>query len=174
GWIGRIFPFELVEKTYFKEELKHIQTISERLQTINTEIEELFNGLSEDDKESACVNEDKTAFVNGELNKEVKQIKADKKRGETFAKDGFENTLLAVSKLKSEEKTLKKSLKTADETLLEATKKKITELTKSEIEHLLLLKWVQPIVHSLAQLPQQLIQRLTNKLQALADKYAQT
>lgn len=174
GWLGRIFPFELVEKTYFKKELKHIQTISERLQTINTEIEELFNGLSEDDKESACVNEDKTAFVNAELNKEVKQIKADKKRGATFDAENFENKLLAVVKLQNEEKTLKKSLKAADEALLEATKQKITELTQPEIDHLLLLKWVQPIVHSLAQLPQQLIQRLTNKLQSLANKYAQT
>uniref|UniRef100_UPI003B968DA1 type I restriction-modification system subunit M n=1 Tax=Photobacterium leiognathi TaxID=553611 RepID=UPI003B968DA1 len=174
GWLGRIFPFELVEKTFFEDNLKKIQTIRDRLQAITTEIEDIFNGLSEEDKDSDCINEDRTAFVNADLNKEVKQIKADIKKGESVNEGSFEGKLLAVAKLLTEEKNLKKSLKVADEVLLEATREKITTLNQQEIDQLLLLKWVKPIVHSLDKLPEQVIQSLTNKLQVLADKYEKT
>ncbi|EKO3781597.1 type I restriction-modification system subunit M [Vibrio metschnikovii] len=174
GWLGRIFPFELVEKTYLTEEAAKIQAINVRLQSIDAEIQELFDSLSEEEKEAECVNEDKTGFINALLNKEVKQIKDDKKKGETFAKDSFETKLLTVAKLQAEEKALKKNLKEQSEALLEATRTKILNLTPDEIDHLLLLKWVKPIVESLNQLPDLMLQQLTSKLQALAGKYAQT
>ncbi|TOO26204.1 type I restriction endonuclease subunit M, partial [Vibrio parahaemolyticus] len=124
--------------------------------------------------EAECVNEDKTGFINALLNKEVKQLKDDKKKGETFAKDSFEAKLLAVAKLQTEEKALKKNLKAQNEALLEATRTKILNLTPDEIDHLLLLKWVKPIVESLNKLPDLMLQQLTSKLQTLAEKYAQT
>ena len=174
GWLGRIFSFDLVEKTYFTGDLTKIQVMTERLQSIESEIQELFDSLTEEDKEAECVNEDKTAFINAMLNKEVKQIKADQKRGDTFADDSFEVKLLAVAKLQAEEKAIKVSVKAANEVLLETTRNKINNLTQDEIDHLLLLKWVKPIVNALNKMPNQVLQQLTNKLQALAEKYAQT
>ncbi|MDC9623152.1 type I restriction-modification system subunit M [Xenorhabdus sp. XENO-7] len=174
GWFGRIFPFALVEKTYFAKDLAKIQVMAERLQSIESKVQEIFDSLSEDDKEAECVNDDKTAFVTAALNKEVKQIKADKKKGETFDDDSFESKLLAVDKLQTEEKSLKTNLKAANEALLEAARKKIENLTQDEIDHLLLLKWIKPIVSSLDKLPNQVLQQLTSKLETLAEKYAQT
>lgn len=174
GWFGRIFPFALVEKTYFTEEVASIQNMSERLQTIESDMLEIFDSFSEEDKDAAYVNDDKTAFVTAELNKEVKQIKADKKKGTIFDEDSVELKLLEIDKLQTEEKSLKKNIKTANEDLLEATRKKIEGLTQDEIDHLLLLKWIKPITHSLNQLPKRVVQQLTTKLEALADKYAQT
>ena len=174
GWLGRIFPFPLIEQTYFSEELAKIQAITERLQSIESEIQGIFNDLNDEDKESEYVNEDKTAFINAELNKQVKQIKAAKKQGESFDADSVEIKLLAVAKLQSEEKSLKKDIKDANEALLEAARNKIQNLTQEEIDHLLLLKWIKPTVKSLDQLPKQVLQQLTSKLQALAEKYAQT
>ncbi|PMJ71515.1 type I restriction-modification system subunit M [Vibrio splendidus] len=174
GWLGRIFPFSLVEQTYFSEELAKTQVIAERLQNIESEILGIFNALSDEDKESECVNEDKTAFINAELNKAVKQIKASQKQGHTFDEDCFETKLLTVAKLQNEEKSLKKEIKVANEVLQEATRNKINNLTQKEIEHLLLLKWVKPIVQSLDKLPSLTLERLTTKLEVLAVKYAQT
>ncbi len=78
------------------------QAINERLQSIDAEIQELFDSLSEEEKEAECVNEDKTGFINALLNKEVKQLKDDKKKGETFAKDSFETKLLSVEREREE------------------------------------------------------------------------
>lgn len=174
GWLGRIFPFSLVEQAYFPDELAKIRTIAERLQSIESEIQDTFESVSEDDKESKCINEDKTAFINAELNKEVKKIKAAQKQGNTFDEYCFETKLLTVTKLQNEEKSLKKDIKAANEVLLDTTRNKIINLTQKEIDHLLLLKWVKPIVQSLDKLPSQVLEQLTNKLQVLAEKYAQT
>ncbi len=94
------------------------------------------------------------------------------RKGETFAKDSFEAKLLAVAKHR-QKKRAEKNFKAQNEALLEATRTKILNLTPDEIDHLLLLKWVIPIVESLNKLPDLMLQQLTSKLQTLAEKYAQ-
>ena len=54
------------------------------------------------------------------------------------------------------------------------TKTTIENLTDEQVTELLEKKWIEPLMTSLNQLPQVLIDTLTTKVQALADKYATT
>ncbi len=74
----------------------------------------------------------------------------------------------------AEEKELKKPLKTETAVLHLKTKTTIEMLTAEQVLELLELKWINPLVTSLNQLPTVLIHELTAKVQALADKYATT
>ena len=74
GWIGRILPFELVQKTLLKAEYEAIKAKENRLAEIETEYESIIDGLSEDDKNSSLLNDDNTAFVQKEVNAKVKDI----------------------------------------------------------------------------------------------------
>lgn len=67
GWMGRVIPFELVQETLLDEELQELKQKQNRLAEIVSEIEELFDSLSEDDKEGETVNEAKDSFVNAEV-----------------------------------------------------------------------------------------------------------
>lgn len=174
GWLGRVFSFELVEKIHFAKELKNINEMKARLLEIEAHIQDIFDSLTEEEKEAACVNEDKTAFINVELAKEVKQVRADIKKGEVFDDESFEKKLLSVAVYQAEDKSIAKNIKIAYELLLEATANKIKTLTQAEIDYLLLIKWIKPIVESLDDLPVQVIKKLTNQSQALVNKYALT
>lgn len=174
GYIGHIMPFDLVQETYLKTELKALRAKENRLLAIAAETEEIFESLSEDDKEAKTVNEAKDAFVNSQVIKEAKKLKAEIKKKAVFEADSYETKILNTDKLIAEEKALKKQIKTDAAKLHLQTKTTIENLTDQQIYQLLELKWISPLVGSLSQMPRQLIAELTASVQAIADKYAET
>ncbi len=174
GWIGRIMPFKLVQETYLLDELKSLNDKENRLLEISTEYDELLDQVSDEDKESEAVNETQDGFVNTIVVKEVKQIKTDQKKGIQIEKDSFEDILLKVDALIAEEKSLKAKIKKETIALHSKTKEIIEGLSDGQVYELLELKWVQPVVSSLKNLPETIINKLTNKVQLLADKYSTT
>ena len=174
GWLGHVLPFALVEAQYLKDESRAVQHIQDRLAEITAACEELLDSLSEEEKESETVNDAGDSFVAAAVTKEVKQIRADMKNGETFADDAFESKLLKVAELQAEEKALKAEQKTAAARLHQKTKETIEHLTDEEVNELLEQKWIVPLVTALQRLPETLVATLADKVQALADKYATT
>ena len=174
GWMGRVIPFELVQKTILNEELQELKQKENRLAEITAEIAVLFDSLSEDDKEGVTVNDAKDSFVNAEVIKEAKQLKAEVKDNGKFEEDTYESIILKVDKLISEQKKLNKEVKTESVALHMKTKSTIEELSDEQVNELLELKWITPLIDSLDKLPKTTIQQLVDKVQALAEKYSTT
>ena len=174
GWIGRIMPFELVQLTYLKEELQQLKQRENRLIEITSEYEELLDSLSDDEKESDTINDAKDGFVNSVVTKEARQIMANRKKHAVLQEDTYEAKIVKVSDLLIEEKELKAQVKTDAAKLHLLTKTTIEKLTDTQVFELIELKWISPLVTSLDQLPGLLINELTAKVQALAEKYAVT
>lgn len=174
GWMGRVIPFELVQETLLDEELQGLKQKENRLAEIVSEIEELFDSLSEDDKEGDTVNDAKDSFVNAEVIKEAKQLKAEVKDNGKFEDDSYEAIIIKVDRLITEQKKLNKEVKTESAALHMKTKATIEELTDDQVNDLLELKWISPLVVTLHNLPKTTLQQLTDKVQALAEKYSTT
>lgn len=174
GWKGRIMPFELIQENYFQKELKSIQDQENRVLEIVSEYEEQLDKLAQDDKESETVNETQDAFINAEVIKEAKRIRADIKKKIEIEKDSFEAIILKVDELITEEKALKAKIKTETLTLHNNTKTFIENLAEEQILYVLEQKWINPVVTSLNSLPTTMISQLTNKVQVLLDKYKTT
>jgi type I restriction enzyme M protein len=174
GWVGKIMPFALVQEIYLKEELNSLREKENEVQEIAAAYEELLEKLTEEDKELEIVNEAKDAFVNAQIIKEAKQIKADQRKGIAIEKESLEETILKVDELIAEEKTLKTQIKTEADKLVKKTKHTIETLNDEQVYELLELKWIVPVVMALNNMPGTLIASLTTKVQALADKYAVT
>lgn len=174
GWMGKVIPFELVQETLLDEELQELKQKENRLAEITAEIEELFDSLSEEDKEGETVNEAKDSFVNAEVIKEAKQLKAEVKDNGKFEDDSYEAIILKVDKLITEQKKLNKEVKTESAALHMKTKTTIEELTDDQVNELLELKWIAPLVVTLHNLPKTTLQQLADKVQALAEKYSTT
>ena len=181
GWLGRIMPFELVQHTYLKKELDELKDMEDRLVEITADFETLLDSLTEEEKENDTVNETKDGFVAVAVAKEAKLITSGKIKfnveDDLKLPDGgetYEAKICRVNNLFTEEKTLKKefSLETAKLHLL--TKETIEQLTDVQVYHLLELKWINSLLTELYKMPEVLINELTTKVQALADKYATT
>ncbi|MDD4439370.1 MAG: type I restriction-modification system subunit M [Tissierellia bacterium] len=174
GWVGRIMPFELVQETYLKNELEQIKEKEQRLLEITSGIEELFDSLSEEEKEGDTVNEAKDSFVNAAVVKEAKLLKVEEKKNGVFEEDTYEAKILKVDKLIDEQKKLNSQVKAETAKLHATTKKTIEELTDEQVYELLELKWITPLINSLNNLPGGVLQQLVDKVEALAEKYATT
>ena len=103
GWVGRILPFELVQRELLEDELEQIRGLETRLDGISQEISEILEGLDEEERESAAVNDEGDAFVAAELKRAVKAIGKN-------PESEFDNTLVKAQKLFDEEKQIKKQV----------------------------------------------------------------
>ncbi|MEF1283775.1 type I restriction-modification system subunit M [Vibrio sp. M250220] len=180
-WKGHILPFDLVQKTHLSDDLAALAKQENRLAEISSSLEDILESLSEDDKELATVKESKDAFVNAEVAKAAKAfLKEQKDSNVKFTEDSlvheesYKAKIIRANKLINEEKALKKAVKEAATKLHLKTKTTIEGLSDEQVNHLLHLKWITPLSNELAAMPSSLITQLTNKVQALADKYAVT
>lgn len=165
GWAGHVIPFSLVQDKILYAEKKALSDKENRLLDIKSLYEELLEEFNEDEKEMDFITEDRDAFVNSEV---IKASKNKELEEETVAK------LKKVVDIIDEEKKLKKEIKTLNAELENETKKKIEELTNSEVIELLQYKWIEPIVKGLEVIPTRIIEGLSSKMDALVKKYELT
>ena len=165
GWAGHVIPFSLVQDKILYAEKKALSDKENRLLDIKSLYEELLEEFNEDEKEMDFITEDRDAFVNSEV---IKASKNKELEEETLAK------LKKVVDIIDEEKKLKKEIKTLNAELENETKKRIEELTDTEVIELLKDKWITPIVKGLDVIPNRIIDSLSSKMESLVKKYELT
>lgn len=171
GWVGRIIPFELVQKSLLSYEMNLLKSKEDKLAEIANSFVDLLDSLTEEDKEGDYVSEDKTSFVAAEVKKYIKENV--EKRVE-YDEDSLEYKIIKANKLFEEEKILKNEIKKLKLNLEIHTKATIENLSSEQAYHLLKLKWVDPIVISLSSLPDLVVHEFAEKVKALVNKYSTT
>lgn len=171
GWMGRVIPFELVQKTLLKPQYDELKQADADLEKTLSEKDELLEKLIETGEGENLLNDDNTAFVVKEISKEAKVLNKTKAK---YAEDTVEYIIVTADALITKEKKQKKSVKDQTSALHTLTKTTIENLTDNEVLALLELKWIKPLCNSLAELPEGIINELVAKTKALAEKYAVT
>ncbi|MGL4214059.1 MAG: type I restriction-modification system subunit M [Morganella morganii] len=175
GWKGHILPFELVQQTHLSDDLHALAAKETRLAEIAGALDEILESLTEEEKEQDTVKESKDGFANAEVSKAAKGfLKEQKSAKSAFAEESYEAKIIRAGELIDEEKALKKAVKDAAAALHSKTKATIEGFTDEQVEKLLHLKWITPLSTKLAAMPNAVIDQLTSRVQALADKYAVT
>ena len=165
GWVGHIIPIELVQKTFFHDDLADIKKDEDRVAEISSEYEETLEALPEEAKEKAYISDDASAFVW----KEVKNaVKAKEEDAETL------ELLNKANKLNEEEKKLKKQISAKYLALVNKTIEAIKNLTEEQIHELLCAKWIKPLLNNLYMVPNNVIKVFATKIEKLSKKYVTT
>lgn len=89
GWKGHIMPFELVQETYLKDELKNLREKENRLVEISGEYQEIIDSLTDEERDSSILNDANTAFVMKEVNKTLVDIFGDVESEEINGLKGY-------------------------------------------------------------------------------------
>lgn len=171
GWKGRIMPFELVQMTHHKKELNALREKETRLSEITASLEETLESFSEEEKAFEAVNDAGDKFVNAAVAKEAKLLLAEAKQSGDFDAETYEGKIIQAADLLAEEKTLKATIKQEAAALHLKTKATIEGLSDAQVHELLERKWISPLSDELHSLPDQQIDGLTRKLDALVQKY---
>ena len=77
GWKGRVLPFELVQQTYLSEDLLALEKQEKKFAEVTSQLEEIIESFTEEEKDSPIFNDKNDAFVKTELTKALKEIYAD-------------------------------------------------------------------------------------------------
>lgn len=165
GWLGHVFPFDLVQKELLADEVNSISNKENRLNDIAAEIEELFEELPEEEKEKDFVNDAKDAFVNAKVKEAQKDETLDL---------AVRDILKQVVGLQNEEKSLKSDVKSAVDNLQNKTKVQIEQLSNAQVYMLLEKKWITPFIEQMQSLTQELVNGLVQKIEQLSQKYDET
>lgn len=165
GWLGHVFPFELVQRELLADDVNSISGKENRLNEISAEIEELFEELPEEEKEKDFVNDAKDAFVNAKVKKAQQDETLDL---------AVRDILKQVVGLQNEEKSLKSDVKSAVDNLQNKTKVQIEQLSNAQVYMLLEKKWITPFIEQMQSLTQELVNGLVQKIEQLSQKYDET
>jgi type I restriction enzyme M protein len=178
GWIGHVIPFELVQSTILEDEASAVKQKEQRLADIQAAYEEIIDSLSEEDKESGVMNEDKDAFSNADVGKKIKELFGSFTKAQSivasYDEDSFEKKLVRVQQLLNAEKELKPQVKKDAAALHVQTKEVIENLTDAQALELLEAKWIKPLLSALHKIPDNIIADLVSHVHALVNKYATT
>lgn len=171
GWKGRILPFELVQLTHHKPELEALRDKEARLGEITAALEETLEGFSEEDKGNDTINDAGDKFAATAVAREAKALRAEAKEAGAFDTESYEAKILQAADWLAEEKELKAAIKREAAALHLKTKATIENLRDAQVHELLERKWIAPLMDALHRLPDQQIDSLTRKLDALVSKY---
>lgn len=172
GWMGRVIPFLLVQETILETEYKTLKQTETDLENAVAKREELLEKFVElGEGEDIYLNDDNTAFVAKEITREAKVLAKKKVK---YEEDTLEYIIERVDALLTSERTLKRDIKDQADALHTLTKTTIEQLSDKDAKMLLMCKWILPLQKSLAELPNDIINRLVSKTKALAEKYAVT
>lgn len=170
GWTGSIVPNELLMKRLYEAEIEIIESKKQRIQEIDTEIEELVEAAKSEDSDEAnalgeTLNEAGDAFEGKKVKSELKSV----------TKGTTEYTLLKkVENLFAEKSSLNKEIKEDEKALTEAVENRILELTNEEIDMLMHEKWFDGVTELMVQLAEQPLKKELDILRMLQERYSDT
>lgn len=175
GWQGRILPFELVQRELLGEDTAKVESMEGELQAISSELDEILENFSEDDKEDAkeALNEVGDKFVFSKVKTVAKALRIDM-GAEADDEDSLPKRLERAASLNTKKTTLNREVRKAREELDNKTAEAIKGLSDDQARDLLSAKWIDPLVESLSAMPDAIVADLVGKVKALADKYSTT
>lgn len=150
GWKGHVLPFGLVQEALLSDELSALRTVQDELIRVSGECDSLKEELPPEDDGDG---EEASCDLTDEEIEERQQLLAEATK---------------------RQKSLKKAVKERTEALEDATRTLVESLTDEQVYELLERKWVDPLMGGLMTLPQQSIDRLVKKIEALQEKYQDT
>ena len=150
GWKGHVLPFSLVQEALLSDELSALRAVEGELARVSGECDSLKEELP---REGDGEGEEASCDLTDEEIEERQQLLAEATK---------------------RQKSLKKAVKERTEALEDATRTLVESLTDEQVYELLERKWVDPLMDELMGLPQQSIDRLVKKIEALQEKYQDT
>ena len=170
GWNGLIVPNDLIKKHLFSDELNEIESIQQRMQEIDAELDELVEATKVEDSDEnfalgEALNKNETAFTVGAIRNELK-----------VAEEGTEehSLLTKVESLLDERSTLNSQQRDLNKELKEATEERIAKLTDEEIDMLIFEKWFGDLTTQMISLIEQPLKEDLEILEMLQDRYKDT
>ena len=164
GLKGHILPFELVQRIKFQTELDEIIALQNRVEEINSEVDEIRDNFTEEESEKYLDAEKDNTYNKKEITAGAK-AKDDEVEPETKVK------LKRIVKLWDEQKAKNKKIKEKKKELIEKTVKSIENLSDEEVVTFLDKKWIAPISLEINATLNAVLSKVEKEIADITNKY---
>ena len=176
---GKIIPFELVQEELLLDDLMALENLRSVLSEKESELDELVEALSDDDKEyevndSPLYDKEKNALVPRTVTAAMREFKRKHGTKLEFDEDSTEYKIVKLSKQLDAIKEAKTAVKDADDALIIKTMHTIENLDHDTAIMLLDKKWIVPFINNISGLADAIIRNCINTVEAVVKKYAIT
>ena len=152
------------------DELKALRGYTILLDNKVSKVEKLKYITAHPEVNWQMVEEGKSIYTKSKVNARIKQLQFEY----SFPEDSFEGKIINAYKLMDEEKFFKRQISVERTILDRKTKETIENLTDDQVLYLLKLKWINPLVDSINNLPKAIIDAISKNVSHLAQKYSTT
>ena len=165
-----IISLDLIQNYKLKDKLDTLESNKNKLTDITANYENILDELSEENKQDITNDAGEKIDFKLVANK-VKQYKSNKIEIE---KESDEEKICNLDKLHNEEKKINKQIKDEEIELQKDGIKAIENLSDSEIDDLLNIKWIKTLINSLNKLPEEIINDFIKDIENVSKKYDTT
>lgn len=174
GYVGRILPFELIQRKLLSAELDELDTMRGDASKVGEELVALVEVLPEDTPDD-LLNEAKTAFARKGVVDYLKAVGIGSRAvPEDYPEESLERVVLQAKSLLEEKTRLDRKIKTATRELEDQTKERLESLSIEEALELLHEKWSVPLMDGLAGLAEAKVAECVTSVRELVKKYDST
>lgn len=163
GWKGKIIPFDIIKEVFYSTDFDEMSRFTAEADSKVSEYTDIWENMDEDIKSVVCKDDDDTIF-------DAKKIKIAVKSGD-FEDEAIEY-MNAIQNAIAEEKKLRKKVKSIADTLEDKAKDKIKSLSEDEINTLLEIKWIVPVINGIKNIGKETLIQFSINLELLKEKYA--
>ncbi|WFQ93847.1 type I restriction-modification system subunit M [Mycoplasma feriruminatoris] len=170
-WTSTILDPVYIKNNYFKDIYDYLNSQQERIEEINSEIENTLSLIEQEDKTEDIYDFEKEEFNKTGIENLAKSIK---KSNQIVEVDSFEEKIVNVSKLYEQQVEIKKYINSTNKQLINDSYNKYLSLSENEFYELLVIKWLNNIVRMFEQKPVDVIDSYISKFELLSKKYEDT
>lgn len=171
GWQANkeLTPEEIFIERYFESDQDNLTQLDIKIEQLEQEKEELLEEHSGEDSIFEEVKSDAGNITKGNVNKKIRELKNDPDEQEDY------ETLVAYKALDDEISKIKKEIKTEKESLIKLVNEKYETISKDDLKALIIEdKWMQQITEDVNEELDRVSQRLTARIEELAERYEDT
>ncbi|WP_337895775.1 type I restriction-modification system subunit M [Mesomycoplasma ovipneumoniae] len=171
SWKSKLFSNDLIEQKFFPSEFAQLNKIQDQIDQIESEIKELYQIISDEDKTDEIYNDEKNTWIQSGIKKLAKTFKDSK---ESRGKDSFESLIIQINEKYSSIEKVKKDLTNLKNDLANNSYNQYLNLNEKDFYDLLISKWWEKFIQNFKEKSGEFVDEQISGISEILNKYKHT
>ncbi|MDW2926340.1 type I restriction-modification system subunit M [Mesomycoplasma ovipneumoniae] len=171
SWKSKLFSNDLIEQKFFPDEFSQLNKVQDQIDQIESEIKELYQIISDEDKTDEIYNDEKNTWIQSGIKKLAKTFKDSK---ESREKDSFESLIIQINEKYSDIEKVKKDLTNLKNDLTNNSYNQYLNLNEKNFYDLLISKWWEKFIQNFKEKSEEFVDEQISGISEILNKYKHT
>ncbi|WP_341433052.1 type I restriction-modification system subunit M [Mesomycoplasma ovipneumoniae] len=171
SWKSKLFSNDLIEQKFFPNEFAQLNEIQDQIDQFESEIKELYQIISDEDKTDEIYNDDKNTWIQSGIKKLAKTFKDSKDSREN---DSFESLIIKINEKYSDIEKVKNDLTNLKNDLTNNSYNQYLNLNEKDFYDLLISKWWEKFIQNFKEKSEEFVDEQISGISEILNKYKHT